>query len=108
MIWNSVAAESTTNLICNLFYEENSDIFVYSSHYCRVDFIMDLEYYGFREIDNYQYCSILVNGYLFTRALFYYGSLTLISAWISNHTHYKVLGEITYPFLNFNGATIED
>ena len=23
-------------------------------------------------------------------------------AWISNHTHYKVLGKITYPFLNFN------
>ena len=23
-------------------------------------------------------------------------------AWISNHTHYKVWGKITYPFLNFN------
>ena len=22
--------------------------------------------------------------------------------WISNHTHYKVWGKITYPFLNFN------
>ena len=25
----------------------------------------------------------------------------------SNHIHYKVWDEITYPFLNFNGATVE-
>ena len=35
-----------------------------------------------------------------------YGS-TLISAWISNHTPSKVWNKITYPFPNFNGATIE-
>ena len=28
-------------------------------------------------------------------------------AWISYKTHYNVLDEITYPFLNFNGATVE-
>ena len=28
-------------------------------------------------------------------------------AWICNHIHYKVWDEITYPFLNFNGATVE-
>ena len=28
-------------------------------------------------------------------------------AWISNYTHYNVWDEITYPFLNFNGATVE-
>ena len=33
--------------------------------------------------------------------------LTLIPAWISNHIHYKVWDEITYPFLNFNGCTVE-
>ena len=33
--------------------------------------------------------------------------LTLIQVWISNHTHYKVRDEITYPFINFNGATVE-
>ena len=27
--------------------------------------------------------------------------------WISNHTLSKVWEEITYPFLNFNGATVE-
>ena len=33
--------------------------------------------------------------------------LTLIPAWISNHMPGKVWDEITYPFLNFNGATVE-
>ena len=32
--------------------------------------------------------------------------LTLIPAWISNHMPSKVLGEITYPFPNFNRATV--
>ena len=26
---------------------------------------------------------------------------------VSNYTHYNVWDEITYPFLNFNGATVE-
>ena len=34
-------------------------------------------------------------------------SLTLIPAWIGNHMSRKVLDEITYPFLNFNGATVK-
>ena len=38
---------------------------------------------------------------------FYLHGLTLIPAWISNHIHYKVWDEITYPFLNFNGCTVE-
>ena len=38
---------------------------------------------------------------------FYLHGLTLIPVWISNHTHYKVWDEITYPFINFNGATVE-
>ena len=33
--------------------------------------------------------------------------LTLIPPWLCNHTHYKVWDEITYPLLNFNGATVE-
>ena len=37
---------------------------------------------------------------------FYLQGLTLIPAWISNYIHYKMWGEITYPFLNFNGATV--
>ena len=38
---------------------------------------------------------------------FYQHGLTLIPAWISNYIHYKVWDEITNPFLNFNGATVE-
>ena len=30
-----------------------------------------------------------------------------IFTWISNYIHYKVWDEITYPFLNFNGTTVE-
>ena len=30
-----------------------------------------------------------------------------IPPWISNYTHYNVWDEITYPFLSFNGATVE-
>ena len=41
------------------------------------------------------------------RGPFYQHGLTLIPAWISNHIHYKMWDEITYPFLNFNGATVE-
>ena len=42
-----------------------------------------------------------------TRGPFYQHGLTLILAWIGNYIHYKVWDEITYPFLNFNGWTIE-
>ena len=38
---------------------------------------------------------------------FYYHGLTLFPAWISNYIHYKMWDEITYPFLNFNSATVE-
>ena len=40
-------------------------------------------------------------------APFYYHGLTLILAWISDYIHYEMWDEITYPFLNFNGATVE-
>ena len=31
----------------------------------------------------------------------------LLLTWISNYTHYNEWDEITYPFLNFNSATVE-
>ena len=37
----------------------------------------------------------------------YQHGLILIPVWISNYIHYIVLDEITYPFLNFIGATLE-
>ena len=33
--------------------------------------------------------------------------LTLIPVWINHNTHYNVWDEITYPFIKFNGATID-
>ena len=38
---------------------------------------------------------------------FYKRGLIFIPAWISNYIHHKVWDEITYPFPNFNGATVE-
>ena len=38
---------------------------------------------------------------------FYWHDLTLIPAWINNHTSSKKWDEITYPFLNFNGVAVE-
>ena len=38
---------------------------------------------------------------------FYLHGITLIPTWISNYIHCKVWDEITKPFLNFNGATVE-
>ena len=37
----------------------------------------------------------------------YIHGLTLIPAWISNDTPSKVWDGITYPFLNFNSATVK-
>ena len=41
------------------------------------------------------------------RGSFYKHGLTLIPAWISNYIYYNVWYEITYPFLNFNSATVQ-
>ena len=38
---------------------------------------------------------------------FYYHGLTSIPSCITNRMPSKVWDEITYPFLNFNGATVE-
>ena len=42
-----------------------------------------------------------------TRGPFHYHGLAIIPAYIGYHTHYKVWVEITYPFPNFSGATVE-
>ena len=36
-----------------------------------------------------------------------YSVLTLISAWVSNNFHVTVLVEIIYPYLIFNGITVD-
>ena len=42
-----------------------------------------------------------------TWGLFYGHELTLIPAWIRNHIPSKAWDGIIYPFLNFNGCTVE-
>ena len=46
------------------------------------------------------------NVHILLGPLFWHG-LTLIPAWICNYIYYEVWDEITYPFLNFNGCTVE-
>ena len=38
---------------------------------------------------------------------FYQHGLTIIPAWVNNYIHYKVWDELTYPFPNLNGTTVE-
>ena len=51
--------------------------------------------------------SLLPKAPFYYQGAIYWHGLTLIPAWISNYIHYNVWDEITYPFLNFNGATVE-
>ena len=37
---------------------------------------------------------------------FYWPGLSLVTTWVSDYIHYKAWSEITYPFPNFNGATV--
>ena len=44
---------------------------------------------------------------MLTNGHFNQHGLTLIPAWINNYIPYDVQDEIIYPFLNFNGVTVE-
>ena len=54
-------------------------------------------------VPNKHMVSVILNDW----DIFYYHGLTLIPAWISNYMSGKVWDEITYPFLNLNGTTVE-
>ena len=49
----------------------------------------------FWEIPSWRQCPLLLTWFNY------------IPAWISYYIYYKAWDEITYPFLNFNGATVE-
>ena len=69
---------------------------IYARSPCNDDFICDITYHFDEEIDfrlNVIYSSV--------------ASFTNIPAWMSNHMPRKLWNEITYPFPNFNGVTIE-
>ena len=55
------------------------------------------------------YLSILLSRHRYCWRLgpFYKHGLFLIKEWKSNYIHYKVWGEITWSFPNFNAATIQ-
>ena len=58
-------------------------------------------------LERWNYVSTFQSSFTDTSGPFYQHGLTLIPAWISNHMPGKMWDEITYPFLNFNGETIE-
>ena len=55
---------------------------------------------------NFNYIGKIVSA-MGTMCPFYYYGLTFTTTWISNYTCYRVWYEITYPFSNINGKTIE-
>ena len=61
----------------------------------------------FAEHKTIMYINVLFALFLNIRGPFYWHRLTLIIAWISNQMPSKAWDEITYPFSNFNDATIE-
>ena len=74
-------------------------------HYLDVKHLTDINFcieYSHAIVASPKICSKLM-----TRGPFYSHGLTLIPAWISNYIRYNMWDEITYPFLNFNGATVE-
>ena len=50
---------------------------------------------------------IFINIYAFTYIFTLFYGLTLIPTWMSNRMPSKLWDEITYPFLNFNGCTVD-
>ena len=42
-----------------------------------------------------------------SRSVYYKHGLISIPAWINDYTHHNMWDKITYPFPNFNGATVE-
>ena len=58
-------------------------------------------------IDNKAFCSLILKSNQKREWDMITLLLGFIPAWISNYIYYKVWDEIAYPFLNFNGATVE-
>ena len=69
-----------------------------------VDLVLydELTYWGPDKISNLK--SVWIHS---SSAPFYKHGLTLIPVWKSNHVQYKLWDEMTYPFQNFNGCTVE-
>ena len=90
--------------ICRRILGVDADIVALVSKW----FILDNSHYSTVRWLRCLWNSSLINMiFVNTRCPFYLHGLTLTPAWISYHIHHKMWNEITYPFPNFNGATIE-
>ena len=100
---HSLSFKIRTRSCCILFCISSFEFIWYIHSYSAVSLILgrscvgrsqcqwsDLEGYGLNQLR-----PLLLN------------SLTLIPTWMSNHMPGRVWGEITYPFPNFNGCTVE-
>ena len=86
--------------ICCFFISPgNMCVFITIKHFVKLQWMGHLKWFVF--------VSRLLHSVPHPRDPFYYYVLTLTLAWISNYMSSKVWNEITYPFLNFNGATVE-
>ena len=70
-------------------------------------YVLNYVFYSNSRVYNHFISSRVCGSNIDTSGPFYLHGLTLIPAWISNYIHYKVWDEITYPFLNLNGETVE-
>ena len=84
--------------LCNVYQFWFSNMWVLQHHAC----LGYEHHYSF-----FVYLGLQFKWNRFSSNNFHHTSLTLIPAWINNYIHYKVWDEITYPFLNFNGAIVD-
>ena len=103
----------TQSTIISIFYLHSLLLTLYISGSDAVDMTEIYQWVGGTDIDQYCWLEEIANIKETNRSQIYWPPLlltwflTLIPAWISNHIHYKEWDEITYPFLNFNGVTVE-
>ena len=63
--------------------------------------------WGIKPLIIYPWRKTVLSPWLKRWCHFYWHDLTFIPAWITNHISGQVWDEITYPFPNFNAATVE-
>ena len=104
---NELTKQQSSSIFSEIFYLEfviNIDVPYYSA-------VVQLQWqWNVKECHGDDFVLIdYITGWSYDNLMgpFYWPSLTLILAWISNYIHYKMRDEIRYPFPNFNGATIE-
>ena len=83
---DQIGSDSVNEIVKNSFVNEKIGILT--------EFLLNIIIKGFGDDDSIQ------RPILLTR-------INYSSAWISNYIHYKIWDEISLPFINFNGATVE-